>query len=184
MSGGSKRAGLSERLRRNLEERRREIEELAGGELGRLGESLRGYASGELRDIERSVAARAAEARQRLAGELARIEVESGRAQRHLRRAWLRPLVTGVSLSAGISLGLWAQMRWLSGEIRELMQESARLELRIEDQRRTVELLEGETWGVSLHEREEGRYVVLPRGAELGTGWTIGGRPSVRFSER
>ena len=34
-----------------------------------------------------------------------------------LRRAWLRPLVVGLSLFLGISGGSWATMHWLSTSI-------------------------------------------------------------------
>ena len=44
---------LTERLRRRLENERREIEELTASELGRLGENSRRVARSALRSIER-----------------------------------------------------------------------------------------------------------------------------------
>lgn len=184
MSGTSKPGALSARLRRKLESDRREIERLTASELRKLGERLRSVASDALSTIASDMGRQAEAARERIREPWSGIEKEAETLRGHLRRAWLRPLAAGLSLSLGISIGSWAMMRWLSREVESKLQESATLEERIEGQRRTLELLEERTWGVYLHEGSRGRYVVLPRGAELDTGWTIGGRPSVKFSSK
>ena len=54
--------------------------------------------------------------------------------------------------------------------------------MEIEEQRQTVERLKETTWGVVLHEGEEGRkFVVLPAGSFLNPPWTVGGRPAASF---
>ena len=57
--------------------------------------------------------------------------------------------------------------------------------MEIKEQRRTVERLKETTWGVVLHEGEEGRkFVVLPAGSLPNPPWTVGGRTAVPlFSE-
>ena len=90
---------LTSRLRSRLEADRRQIEETAERELERLGESLSAVASGALRSIEADTAAATA-----------RVSVL-------LRRAWLWPLVVGLSLFLGITGGSWATMHWLSTSI-------------------------------------------------------------------
>ncbi len=42
-----------------------------------------------------------------------------------------------------------------------------RLEARIKAQQRALELLEGKTWGLDLHEASNGKYVVLPKGTRV-----------------
>ena len=71
---------LNSRLCRRMEDDRRQIEETAARELARLGENLSAVASGALRSIE----ADTAEA--------------TGRMRELLLKAWLRPLIVGVSL--------------------------------------------------------------------------------------
>ena len=184
MSGTSKPGGLSARLRQNLKRRNREIEEVTASELRGLAASLQGVASDALRTIASDTERQAADVRRDLSRGWRGVREEAETLREHLKRAWLRPLAIGLSLCLGISLGSWGLMRWLSREVEGLLQEKARLGVEIEEQERTLEVLREKTWGVYLHEGSKGRYVVLPRGAELDTGWTIGGRPSVRFSSK
>ena len=71
---------LTERLRRRLESERQAIEELTASELDRLGEHSRRVARNALRTIKRDT------------------EAATGRMRALLLRAWLRPLVVGLSL--------------------------------------------------------------------------------------
>ena len=71
---------VTSRLRSRLEADRRQIEETAASELRRLGESLNAVASDALRTIEAEPAAATA------------------RMRALLLKAWLRPLVVGLSL--------------------------------------------------------------------------------------
>ena len=64
--------------------------------------------------------------------------------------------------------------RWLSNNIRNLIETKAVFQFEIEEQRRTVEHLKETTWGVVLHEGEEGRkFVVLPAGSLPNPPWTV-----------
>ena len=86
---------LSSRLRRRLEADHREIEETAARQLRRLGESLSAVVNDALRTIEADTAA------------------ATGRLSALLLRAWLRPLVVGLMLAAGLCGGSWAALRLL-----------------------------------------------------------------------
>ncbi len=78
---------LTERLQRRLQTERREIEHLTASELERLGENSRRVAKNALRTIERDT------------------EEVAGRMRAMLLRAWLRPLVVGLSRWLGICGG-------------------------------------------------------------------------------
>ena len=69
--------------------------------------------------------------------------------------------------------------------LENLIETKAVFQVEIKEQRRTVERLKETTWGVVLHEGEEGRrFVVLPAGSLPNPPWTVGGRPAVPlFSE-
>jgi len=81
------------RLRSRLEADRRQVEEAAASELRQLGENLRAVANGALLTIEIDT------------------ERATARTRALLVKTWLRPLVVGLSLFLGISLGSWAQAR-------------------------------------------------------------------------
>ena len=155
---------LTERLRERLETERREIEELTASELGRLGANSRRVARNALRTIERDT------------------EEATGRMRELLLKAWLRPLVVGLSLWIGICAGSWATMRWLSRSIQARIETAAELDFDIEEARRTLAQMEVDTWGIALLEIEGERVVVLPSGALDNPRWRWRDRPAVKLS--
>ena len=155
---------FTERLRRRLENERREIEELTARELERLGENSRRVARNALSTIERDT------------------EEEVGRMRALIMKAWLRPFVVGLGLWLGIFGGGWATMRWLSRSIQARIERVAELDFDIEEARRTLAQMEVDTWGVALLEIEGERVVVLPAGTLDNTGWTWRDRPAVKLS--
>ena len=91
----SNRSDLTFRLQRRLKTERAEIEETAARKLKVLGESLRAVAESAPRTIEADTAA------------------ATGRMRGMFLRAWLWPLVAGLSLSVGICGGSWAGLHSL-----------------------------------------------------------------------
>ena len=155
---------LTSRLQRRLETERAEIEATAARELKVLGESLRGVASSALRTIEADTAA------------------ATGRMRGMLLRAWLWPLVAGLSLSVGICGGSWAAMHWLWTAIEWKVETLAALTVDIEQARETLAEIEETTWGLELREIDGARFVVLPAGTLNNPPWTVGGRPALKLS--
>ena len=101
-----------------------------------------------------------------------------------LLKAWLRPLVVGLSLWLGICGGSWATMHWLSTRIQARIETAAALDLDIEEARQTLARLEATTWGIALREIEGERFVVLPAGALAYPPWTVDTRPAVKLSNK
>ena len=157
-------SGLTDRLRKRLERERREIEELTADELDRLGENSRRVARNALRTIERHT------------------EAATGRMRALLLRAWLRPLVVGLSLWLGICGGSWATMHWLWTRIQVRIETVAELDRDIEEARQTLAQFEKDTWGIALQEIEGERFVVLPAGTLAYPPWTVRDRPAVKLS--
>ena len=155
---------LTGRLRKRLEDERREIEELTASELERLGENSRRVARNALRTIERDT------------------EAATGRMRALLLKAWLRPLVVGLSLWLGICGGSWATMHWLWTRIQVRIETVAELDRDIEEARQTLAQFEKDTWGIALREIEGERFVVLPGGSLAYPPLTVGTRPAVKLS--
>ena len=155
---------LTSRLRRRLEADHRQIEEATASELRRLGESLSAVVNNALRTIEADTAAAV------------------GRLSALLRRAWLRPLVVGLSLSLSTVGGSWAGTRWLWTTIEQQIEALAVLRVDIEETRATLARIEDTTWGLELTEIDGERFVVLPAGTLDSQPWTVGGRPALKLS--
>ena len=164
MSGTSSPNDLTSRLRSRLEADRRRIEDAAARELARLGESLSAVASDALRSIE------------------ADTEKATARMRELLMRAWLRPLVVGMSLFLGISGGSWATMHWLSRSIDARFETLTEVNIRIHRARETLAEMEKTTRGVELREISGERYAVLPAGAPSRPAFTMDGRPYFKLS--
>ena len=157
---------LTARLRRRLESERREIEELTASELKRLGENSRRVARNALRTIERDT------------------EETTGQMRELLMKAWLRPLIVGLSLWIGFFGGSWATMRWLSRSIQDRIERVDELDYDIYEARQTLAQMEVDTWGVALLEIEGERVVVLPTGTLEDPRFTWRGRPVVKLSNK
>ena len=160
----SSQSDLTERLRQKLETERLEIEATASRELRRLGESLSAAAGDAQSCIEADMAA------------------STGRMHVLLMRAWLRPLVMGLSLFLGISGGSWATMHWLSASIESRIRTVAVLNVNIKQARETLAQMEQTTWGVTLRKIDGQRFVVMPAAALDNPPWRVGGRPAVMLS--
>ena len=152
------------RLRSRLEADRRQVEEAAASELRQLGENLRAVANGALLTIETDT------------------EAATARTNALLLKTWLRPLVVGLSLFLGFSLGSWALTRWLSAGIHSRIETRAALDFQIEEARETLAGIEETTWGVTLVEIAGDRFVVLPHGTVANPPWTVDGRPALKLS--
>ena len=157
---------MTARLRQRLETERQQIEKIAERELRRLGENLNVAARSAQRSIEGDMAA------------------WTGRVRTLLMRAWLRPLLTGLSLFLAISGGCWATMHWLSTSIQRRITTLAAVNVDIEQARETLAQIEETTWGVTLREIDGERFVVLPAELLDYPPWTVGGRPAVMLSTR
>ncbi len=164
MSRTSSPGDLTLRVQSRLETDRKQIEESTMRELERLGESLSGVASAALRSIESDT------------------EKATGRMRALLLRAWLRPLMVGLSLFLGFSAGSWATMHWLSASIQRRIETLEMENLRIEDARGMLAEIEETTWGVTLREVNGERYVTLPAGTMVRPAFSVDGRPYVKLS--
>ena len=164
MSTTSNPNDLNSRLRRRMEDDRREIEETAARELARLGENLSAVASGALRSIEADTAEATARMRELLL------------------KAWLRPLIVGLSLFLGICGGSWATMHLLSRTIDSRFETLTEVNVRIHRARETLAEMQETTWGVELVEISGERYAVLPGGTPGRSAFDMDGRPYMKLS--
>ena len=167
MNGTSSGSGLQARLQKRAEQDRQEIEALTQSELKKLAKNLRQSVNDEMYIIVRD------------------IKDHTRWMNAALWRPWLRSVTVGVCLFLGILAGSWGLTRWYANQIQSLIETRAALEFEIQEARQTIERLKETTWGVVLHEEEQGRkFVVLPKGTLDYPPWTVGGRPCRAAIER
>ena len=150
-----------------MEDEDRETTAIAERELRRFGETLNASANDKLRITEAAMAA------------------QVGRIHGLLWRGWLRSLVVGLCVCLGIFGGSWGLTQWQSSRVQRLVERQEALRLAIAREQQTLEQLQAQTWGVWLHEGEEGtRYVVMPRTKVFPEDWpwTVQGQPAVPLS--
>ena len=161
MTESSHLSALEARLRKQAEEEAQMHERVTRSALRQLSDSCASFADHEARIIERRMA-------------------------RALFGAWGRPVAIGLLISLGIFAGSWGLTRFLAFRIQTLIGTRDAVTASIErEQARRQELLD-QTWGVWLHEANDGaRYVVPPPGTLLdGIGWpdSVQGQPAVLLS--
>ena len=169
MNGTSSGSDLQARLQKRAEQDRQQIEALTQSELKKLAENLRQSVNDEMYIIVRD------------------IKDHTRWMNAALWRPWLRSVTVGVCLFLGILAGSWGLTRWYANQTSKASSRR-RPCVRVRDPRgnaSTAERLKETTWGVVLHEGEEGRkFAVLPAGSLQNPPWTVGGRPAVPlFSE-
>ena len=157
---------LSARLRRRMETEELETTAIAERELRKFGETLSASANDKLRITE------------------AVMEAQVGRIQGLLWRGWLRPLVVGLFVFSGIFVGSWGLTQWQSSRVERLVERQEALQRAIAQEQQTLAQLQAQTWGVWLHEAEDGtRHVVFPqRPFNADWPWTVQGQPAVPLS--
>ena len=172
---------LSAQIRQRIEAQDRKLDEIDERKLQEYGERWDAIVNDKLPIIDAAMEKVNGRILDKL--RLTEAETEKGIGRMHglLRRAWLRPLVIGLSLFLGICGGSWGLMQWQSIRVQRLLETYRR---GIAQEQRALDQLQAQTWGVWLHEDADGtRHVVLPRGT-LGETWplTVLGQPAIRLS--
>ncbi|SQA96252.1 MbeB-like, N-term conserved region [Cedecea neteri] len=85
-------------------------------------------------------------------------------------RRWLSVLMTSLLLAGMCGGVLWLLSWKIASNLDEIAAQNA-----------TLEKLNAKTWGVEFREGKDGRYLVLPKGTEADTNWTIGKHRAVKL---
>ena len=164
MNGTSSGSDLQARLQKRAEQDREQIEALTRSELKKLAKNLRQSVDEEMYIIVRDIKDRTRWMNAALWG------------------TWLRSVVIGGCLFLGILAGSWGLTRWYANQIQSLIETKDRLEFEIHEARQTIELIEQDTWGVTLVEVDGRRYAILPESTPENPLGIMDGRPTVRLS--
>ena len=156
---------LQARLQKMAELERQEVEAIVQGELKKLSSNLKDIVADELYTIESGT------------------KIWSRRLSAATLKVWARPIVIGLLIFLGICVGSWGLTQWYAIQIQNLIERQDAMRLQVERQQTLLD----QTWGVWMHEEEDGtRYVVFPDGTTLDivNRWphSVQGQPAVRLS--
>lgn len=173
---------LQKHLLQKQKEKREQIEALTRQELEQLAANLRNAANRVLHTTENDMQGRIARMNQSLKKSLDQTRKQAEVLQSTMQKMWLKQVLIGLSLFLGISLGSWGLMQFMSYQITSRAETLAQLRNNIEHEQQTLQLLRDKTWGVTLRQGKEGRFVVLPLGTKPEISWSAGGRPALMLS--
>ena len=164
MNETSSMSDLQARLQKKAEQDRQQIEAVIQSELKKLSENLNRIVENELYIIGRDT------------------KVLRKRLSMAVLKAWAGPIGVGLLIFLGIFVGSWGLTQWLSSSVESHIEARTAIRLEIEQEQRTLDQLRAQTWGVWLHEAEDGgRHVVLPQGTFEDWPWTVQGQPAIRL---
>ena len=180
---------LSAQIRQRIEAQDRKLDEIDERKLQAYGERWDAIVNNRLPIIDAAME----KVNGRIADKLRRTEAETetglGRMHGLLRRAWLRPLVTGLVVGLGLLLsilgGSWGLMQWQSSRVQRLLetQETYRRGNSRRNSAPSTSCRRRRGACGSTENADGMRYVVLPRGT-LNEEWpvTVLGQPAIRLS--
>jgi hypothetical protein len=167
-------ANLTERLKSKTEENRQTAEKLIEAEFESLSLNVRESMKNALATIENAINREIVTMRESMTGQIRLLN-------NGFIKLWLVCGLLGLGLIGGMALGGWGlaslvqrHIISLRQDLTGLNQQKARLEI-------TLKQLESKTWGLSLIEHPEGRFIILPPNATLKTGWKLGKQPAAKL---
>ena len=168
---------LAERLKEKAEQERIETEKVFSGQLQTLSDNLLALSQNAVRTTSDAMAQEITNA----TGNLNRDYHILGMA---VARKWVSMAMLGLSRCLGMTLAGWGMVEVGLWRLNKCRTERDSLKEECRTLRETVENLQYGTWGVTLQQRENGRFIVLPPGKKPdGRAWTIGERNAIRMEE-
>lgn len=169
---------LNERLQSRLQQDKIEIEAQVQTELRSLSDSLNRLSQSALDTIEAAMNDRNVALIHSYGKMTDRLRSENQRLQKTLLRAWVRNLLIGSGILAGLTLGTWGLSARLASRVASLQASIASMEKHESLLHSTIAELEKKTGGIVLMNTKDGRFLILPQGMSLKSGWQIGKLPA------
>ena len=92
---------------------------------------------------------------------------------------WMRVVLLCSLMLGGMYAIVWGQGRIIAGNQKTIDEQNRE----IKKQERTINRLEGQTWGINLYLGENGRFIVLPADQTIDPDWTVGKLPAILLVE-
>ena len=174
-------ANLTERLKNKTEEERQTAERLIETEFESLSANVRESMKNALVTIETAISQETVNIRTNMTSQIRNMTNQIRLLNNGFIRHWFMCGLLGLGLTSGLALGGWSLTTLAKRHISSLRQEITALNQQKASLETTLKQLESKTWGLSLVETPEGRFIILPPKAILKTGWTFGKQPAVKL---
>lgn len=162
---------LTERMKARTEQDRQEVEALTRQQFSTLQQSLSESSKNALSTTEAAILS-----------QLSSLEQNVTSRCRILSRAFgtkcLQAALLSLCILAGAALGGWGLFILAGNKAASLQREIAGLTAYKDSLEKTAAQLEAKTWGLTLVESPEGRFIVPPVKNPLKPGWTVGKTPA------
>ncbi len=143
---------LNQDLQQKLEAERKKVEQIHKEEFSKLQQNLARESQNVLNSI--------------------RADMERSRREINLllKSRLTLPGAIMISLSIGSLFASWGMMRYITHQA-----------LLIQQQKKTLEALKNQTWGIEQYQTENGRFIILPPDSQEKTDWKCKGKPCVKI---
>ncbi len=143
---------LNQDLQQRLEADRKEIEQIYREESEKLKQNLAKESQSVLNFIKADT--------KRLKGQINLL----------LKLCLVLPGATAMSILIASLIGSWGLTRSLTNQAQQ-----------IQEQKKTLEALKKQTWGIELYQTENGRFIILPPDSREKTNWKCQGKPCIKI---
>ena len=167
---------LAERMREKAEQERIETEKVFTEQLQTLKNNLQESSTNAVRTMSDATA-------QEITNAAAKLNQHYRLLSMAFAKKWIGSTVLGIFLCLGMLLGGWSWVELLIWKAEKQQAELTRLETTCQELKNTLDTLKANTWGITLQESSNGRFIVLPPGTTTDTAqlWNVGNRKAIRL---
>jgi hypothetical protein len=166
-------------MREKAEQERIETEKVFNEQLQTLKDNLQASSQNALRTMSDAMGQEITGAAERLSRQYKVLNLAFG-------RKWIVLASLGTALCLGMLAGGWALAKagaWrlaaYRSELTQLKQDCHALRRELEVMR--PERVRAETWGLEFQEDKDGRFIVVPTGTKIVTGWMVGKQQAIKL---
>jgi ABC-type phosphate transport system auxiliary subunit len=170
---------LAERMREKAEQERIETEKVFKEQLQTLKDNLQASSQNALSTMSDAMGQEITSAAEKLKQHYQVLSMAFG-------RKWIVLASLGAALCIGVTISAWALTEIWARRLIDHLNERAQLKEETRTLRRELEVLRperarAETWGLSFQERSKGRFIVVPPGMKIVTGWTVDEQQAIKL---
>ncbi len=170
---------LAERMKEKAEQERIETEKIFIEQLQTLKDNLQASSQNALRTMSDAMGQEITSTAERLSQQYHVLSLAFG-------RKWIGLAALSTALCIGVTISAWALTEIWARRLIDYRNERELLKQESHTLRRELEVIRperarAETWGLKFQEDKDGRFIVVPTGTKIVTGWTVGKQQAIKL---